>query len=424
MPSRHADVLIIGAGVIGAACCHELASRGAHVTLIDRGPVGHGCSYGNAGWITPCFALPLPMPGMLHKAAKWLLDPVSPLYIQPQLSSAWTRWMWRFLRSANRSTMLRSVAALTRLSQLSHNLYRRLDAESACAFGYTARGLLMLAHTDAGLASAIRDQQLVAQHGVRGEVLKPSEVYALEPSVAGACIAGGVYFPDEAHVEPLAVVQHLAHLAERMGAQIYPGLEVLDFGVRGGSVTSVVTTRGTWTADQIVLATGAWSGRMAAKLGLDLPMLSGKGYAVIVPPPPRMPRHPMMLVDHKVAITPRGDSLRLAGTLELVGLDESVTRARVAAILRGAATVLSLAQPPEIREIWRGLRPCTPDGVPVIGRAPSLHNLFIAAGHQMLGLQTATGTAALLAALMTDQPPPLDPAPFRANRFGTSGDLA
>lgn len=422
MSTRHCDVLIIGGGIVGAACCYELSRGGARVTLIDRGEIGHGCSYGNAGWITPCFALPLPMPGMLPKATKWLLDPASPLYIQPQADIQWVRWMWRFLRSMTQSKMLRSVAALTQLSRISQSIYRQLDEQSPGAFSYTASGLLMVAQTDEGMRAAERDMNLVAGHGIHGVSLGVSEVFSLEPAIAGATIIGGVHFPDEAHIEPLAAVRHLIELAIGQGATVLPNVEVLDLHRRHRAIQSITTSHGDFTADKLIVATGAWSGRMAAKIGVDLPMLSGKGYAVILPPPPVMPRQPMMLVDRKLAITPRAGSLRLAGTLELVGLDESVTMSRVRAIIRGAQTVLPIGGEPAVREIWRGLRPCTPDGVPAIGAAPGLDNVYIAAGHQMLGLQTATGTAAFLAALIVGTTPPVDPEPFRVDRFSRAED--
>ncbi len=195
------------------------------------------------------------------------------------------------------------------------------------------------------------------------------------------------------------------------------GTEVLDFHIQNGLVRSVLTTRGEIKADKIVLAAGSWSGRLSAKLALNLPILSGKGYAAIVPPPPRMPQIPIMLLDRKVAITPRAGSMRIAGTLELVDLDETVNLTRVKTLLDGAETILDLPPPIVTTEIWRGLRPCAPDGVPVIGKTPQFANVIIAAGHQMLGMQTGTATGRLVADLVTGQSPCVNPEPFRVSRF-------
>jgi D-amino-acid dehydrogenase len=414
------EVLIIGAGIIGAACASELSQRGVKVTVIDQGRVGHGCSYGNAGWITPCFAMPLPMPGMMIKSMKWILNPEGPLYVKPQPSMLLAGWMWRFLRAMREEKMLRSVGALTELSKVSLAIYRELDRLSPNTFGFSQQGLLMIAQSDKALKAGETEMNLVARHGIPGRFLSASAVREMEPAVRGGEIAGGFYFPEEAHAEPLAAVKHLMALAIKHGTQVIEYTEALDFGINDGKICSVITTRALVRAEKIVIATGAWSGRHAAQLGLNVPMMSGKGYAVIVPPLEVMPRVPIMVIDRKVAITPREDSLRIAGTMELVDLDESITRRRVDTMIRGADSVLNLPQPLQIKEIWRGLRPCTPDGVPVIGPVAKSSNVFIAAGHQMLGLQTGAGTGRLLADLVCGTTPCVNPEPFRADRFGGS----
>jgi len=411
------DVLIIGGGIIGVSCAEELIRAGRRVTLIDQRPIGHGCSYGNAGWITPCFAMPLPMPGMLIKSLKWMADPQGPLYIQPRLSMALVRWLWRFMRSMNQQQMLRSIRALTEISTYSLDRYRQWDAESSGAFGFQQKGLLMVSQTQEGMAAAVEELRLVGSNGVPGRQLSSEQVHELEPAVDARKVLGGVYFPNEAHAEPLATVNFLADRARQGGAQLLPGVELLELVIRNGAIDHVRTNHGILKADQYVLATGAWSPPIARTLGVRVPILSGKGYSMIIDKPARMPRVPMMLIERKIAITPRADSLRLAGTLELVGVDESVSLGRVDAILRGSAGLLELPQPLEVKEIWRGLRPCTPDGVPIIGRVPHLPNLLIAAGHQMLGLQSAPGTAHLTTDLLLNHPPTFDPTPFQVEQF-------
>jgi D-amino-acid dehydrogenase len=410
------EILIIGAGVIGAATAYELSLRGARVTVIDRGEPGLGCSYGNAGWITPCFALPLPMPGMFFKSLKWLSDPTSPLYIQPKPSLLLARWLWRFLRSMNAPLMQQSVSALTEISKYSLDAYARLDQEFGGSLGFERKGLLLVGEKQAGVQAAIEEMKLVAPHGISGKLLDERQVRELEPALVGP-LRGGVYFPDEAHAEPLAVVCSLVEAATRLGARFLPRTEVFDFYEERGRITGVRTTRGDLRADQYVLATGSWSVPIARQLKLNVPILGGKGYAIIVTKPDPMPRIPLMILDRKIAITPRKDSLRLAGTLELVDRDESITPRRVDAILQGSKAMLNLPADPEIREVWRGLRPCTPDGVPIIGYPKRLSNLLVLTGHQMLGLQSAPGTGRLAADLLLGVKPAFDPHPFRATRF-------
>lgn len=411
------QVLIIGGGIAGVTTAYELAGRGLRVTVIDKGRIGYGCSYGNAGWITPCFAMPLPMPGMLIKSFKWMLDPEGPLYIEPRPSIMLMRWMLRFLRSMNQKQMQRSITALTELSTFSLDAYHTLDQELDGSMKMFQRGLLMVAQTPAGKAAAVEEMELVAPRGIPGEALDADGVRKLEPAVTGPKILGGVYFPKEAHLEPLAAVQGIAKLAEQRGVTFIPGAEVFDFQTRGSHIEGLRTTRGLMKADQYVLATGAWSTPIARRLKLNVPILSGKGYALTVDPFDPKPAIPMMLIEKKIAVTPRENSVRLAGTMELVGVDESITARRVDAIVRGAREYLNVPESPVVHEVWRGLRPCTPDGVPIIGRPRRWDNLVVAAGHQMLGMQTGPGSGRLTADIVCNSEPTFDPAPFDPNRF-------
>jgi D-amino-acid dehydrogenase len=415
-PSRPGkpDVLVVGAGVIGMSCALELSRRGARVTVIDRGEVGHGCSYGNAGWLSPCLATPLPAPGLVRQALRWLFDPESPLYIQPRLSVV--GWLLRFLAATSVTRFRAGTAALTALSRASLEAYARLAAEEN-GFGFRRDGLIVACETAAGLAAARHELALARDHGLDGEVLEADAARACEPALTGP-LAGGVHYPGEAIAEPLAVVETLARLAARAGAEVRAGVEVFDFEVTGDRIRTLHTTRGPLVADVVLLATGSWSRRVARRLGLRIPVLGGKGYAVIVPRFDPAPRLPVLLHERHVAVTPRDGSVRFAGTLELVVDDDlSVSPRRVGAILRGARHMFRLPPEAPLLEVWRGLRPCTPDGLPVIGFADSPRNLFLATGHQMLGLHTAPATGRLAAELILGETPSFDPAPFRAGRF-------
>jgi len=414
--SLKADVLIVGGGVIGLASAYELSRAGAKVILIDKSDPGYGCSYGNAGWITPCFSMPLPMPGMLLKSIGWLTDPESPLYIKPEPSWTLFRWLLRFLLSMNRKQMLTSVDALTAISKQSLRLYKELAQKTDKPFSFEQKGLFMVAQSDEGYRYARTEMELVARNGIPGVLMGEEEARAFEPALTQR-IKGGVFFSEEAHAEPLQVTQTLAHEARKLGAQILSKAEVIDFQLGPQGIASARTTRGVFVADQFVLATGSWSPRIAQTLALRVPVLGGKGYAIITDPLTPNPQRPMMLVEKKVAVTPRNGTLRLAGTLELVNQDETFTTRRVEAIVRGAREFLNVPQTIRYHEIWRGLRPCTPDGVPMIGRTDRYPNLILATGHQMLGLQSAPGTGKLVADLALGRTPEVDPHPFRATRF-------
>ncbi|MBC7692888.1 MAG: FAD-dependent oxidoreductase [Methylotenera sp.] len=395
---------------------YDLSKRGIAVTDIDKGEIGFGCSYGNAGWLTPCFSMPLPMPGMLLKSIGWMLDPVGPLHIKPQPSVLLARWLSRFLVSMNTGLMNRSVSALTEISKYSLDAYAQLDRDYPNTIGFERKGLLMVAHTKAGVKATLKEMNLVAEHGVPGRELDAEGIRNLEPALKGNLL-GGVYFPEEAHAEPLAIVKTLTAAAIKNGVQVIPHTEVISFVVDGRKIKGVNTTKGVITSDQYVLATGSWSAKIGKSLNLNVPILGGKGYSIIVKPFNPTPKIPIMILERKIAVTPRKDTVRLAGTLELVNLDESITQKRVDTIIKGSQEFLNVPQNPEIIEVWRGLRPCTPDGVPIIGRPADYDNLFLATGHQMLGLQSAMGSARLAADLLTGTKPIFDPNPFRATRF-------
>lgn len=414
--SRTVDHLVVGGGIVGVSIADALARAGAKVAVIDRGEIGRGCSEANAGWVTPCFAMPLPRPGLLWTALRWMADPESPFYMQPRPTPSRLRWLLEFAMSMRRGSFERSTASLVELSRHSLDVYTEMDRGCPGRIRLQRHGLLMLALTGRGLASATTDADMLAGLGVAGEPLDPEGVRRLEPAVEGE-IEGAVYYPDEAHLQPLAAVQAIADRARRSGVCFESGVEAFDFEVSGSRIRAVMTTRGSISAGEVILATGAWSMDLARRLDLRIPVLGGKGYSMMVRAPSPAPRIPMMILERKVAVTPYGDELRLAGTLELVDGDHSISPRRVASIRRGAASVLRLPESAPVDRVWRGLRPCTPDGLPIIGRAPSLENLVVATGHQMLGVQTAPATGRLVADLVLECEPTFDPAPFRPERF-------
>lgn len=409
-------VIVVGGGIIGVSVALELAKAGAEVTLIEKNKIGHGCSFGNAGWMTPCFAMPLPMPGMLLKSMKWLLNPEGPLYIRPDLDMTLMRWLWTFMRSMNWAQAEKSIAALVELSKFSLEEYKKLAQEFPQDFGFEQKGLLMIGQTDEGVRLAEEELSLVNRYGVAGRRLNKAEILKLEPALKDDFL-GGVYFPNEAHAEPLLVVETIAKKALSLGVKILEYTEVLGFEESQGKISVLNTNQGPLSADEFVFALGSWSLVWAKKFRLNIPILGGKGYSMILPKLEKQPQHPIMVIDKKIAITPRSQSLRIAGTLELVRQDFSITERRVNAIVRGASTVLHLPEKPQIQEVWRGLRPCTPDGVPMIGYHHQIKNLFLTTGHQMLGLQSGIGTGVLAAQMITAQKTFMNPQIFDVNRF-------
>nr|WP_295903449.1 FAD-dependent oxidoreductase [uncultured Bdellovibrio sp.] len=415
MQKKEVDILVVGAGIIGTAVGAELSRRGAKICVIDKGQVGKGCSYGNAGWMTPCFAMPLPMPGMLIKSMKWLLDPESPLYIKPSFSLDLASWLFQFMKAMNETQAKRAVDALVVLSQKSLTEYEKLGQKYP-EIHFQQKGLLMVSQTKAGVAAAVEELNYVKNLGVPGKVLNSDDIQEMEPALKFPLL-GGVYFSHEAMAEPYLVVQAFAKEIRAHGGEILEQCELKDLVISGDKVEKVLTSQGEIHAKQVVMATGSWSKSLARLMRLRVPVLGGKGYAMIVPPLEKQPQYPMMLVEKKIAITPRQNSLRIAGTLELVDQDFSITPQRVENIKKGAREFLHLPQELQVQELWAGLRPCTPDGVPLIGYHKNISNLMLALGHQMLGLQSGAGTGLLVSDLLEGKSPFVDLKVLDVNRF-------
>ncbi len=408
------DVVVIGGGVIGVASALELARRGAQVTVLERDRIGHGCSYGNAGWLTPSQAVPLANPAMLLKSIKWMLDPESPLYIQPRLDPAFIRWLLEFLLSSRKAKFERGAAALVELCRVSTDMWEEV-ARRTPSFGFERHGLLAVYENAPSLEAAKKGVDLVCQSGVRAERWTADDIREREPAITGPQ-SGGYFYPDDAHCEPYGAVKALEAEARALGVQFVEGAEVYRISNNGGA-RQLTTTRGEIRAGQIVVATGPWSEALGAMLGFRLPVIGAKGYSIVLPPADPHPKRSIYLIERKIAVNPHRDALRIAGTLELVRHDFSINARRVEVIVRGARGMLNIGDAPKPREIWRGLRPCTPDGMPAIGRARGRGDVWLATGHQMAGLKTAPGTGLLLAQLMTGETPRFDPEPFRADRY-------
>jgi D-amino-acid dehydrogenase len=404
------EVVVVGGGAIGVCCALELARRGAGVTLLERGgELASGASSGNAGLLCPSHSAPIANPDSLRKGLRWMLSPDSPFFLRPRPSV--TPWLARFVRASTASRAAEGTRIIRELSLAGLELHAAWAAEGL-ATGFERRGILNVYETEAGFAHARAHADGV---GVPAEVLGPGEAKALEPAV-GERIAGGVYYPDEAHCDPLAFVYAAGRAAKEAGATIETDVEVRALR-RSGTGLAVDTTRGTMRARTVVLAAGAWTTKLASPLGFQLPQEGGKGYHVDLVTTPDDPKIPLSLDEAHVIATPLPGRLRLSGTLELAGLDTSISRTRVDAIRAAAARVLALDPDREELEVWAGLRPCTPDGLPVIGRPAHVEPLILATGHARKGLSLSPITGRLVAELYAGEPTSIDLRPLSPDRF-------
>ena len=409
--SRSVDVAIVGGGAIGATTALELARRGARVAVLERGAdLAWGCSAGNAGIVGASHVVPLADPAALRDGLRWMARPDSPFYVRPRPRVL--PWLARFTFEAAPPRVRRSRAVLRELAAHSASLHADLDAAGLDA-GYSRRGLLNVYGSRRAYETAVRD----GQDGPRFETLDAPDVRALAPGLT-APFAGALHHPDEMHCDPARFVRAIGARARELGVDIRTGVEVLGVRRQGERVESLWTTAGDLPVGELVVAAGVWSTGLARGLGLQLPIEGGKGYHLDVDRLAGDAELPVWLHESRVVITPLNGRVRLAGTLELTGEDRGVDPRRVDAIAEAARPVLPAFETRRVRDVWRGLRPCTPDGLPIIGRAPGIENATLATGHGMWGLQLAPLTAQLAAATVLGETPGHDLHPLRPDRFG------
>jgi D-amino-acid dehydrogenase len=420
------EVLVVGGGVAGLFCAYHLRCRGMSVAVLERGPVGgpQSCSSGNTGFVGSSGAAPLAQPAML---AGWaigrygrLLGPAGPLTIRPRWDGELLSWLWHFRRACDERTAAAGFRVLVELKKRSLAMLREL-CSSGTAGGLAATfaepGMVLAFRTAAGFEAAVRTVPRAVAAGVPLRVLGEGELAALEPGVDFA-VHGALYDAGGGAVHAPAFVVELARLLTDRGVQIHPFTEVLDFEVAGSRVRQVRTTRGDFRPAETVVAAGSWTTDCVRRLGVGLELQPVKGYSVTVRMPANAPRQPVLLGEGRVAVAPLGDRLRLAGGLELAGLDAAFSRRRVDGLLRTVHDFLPGLERTETVEVWRGFRPCTPDSIPFLGRAAPYRNLTVACGHGTIGMGLAPAAGEVVARIVAGEPPELDLAPFRLDRFG------
>ena len=415
MTPQH-DVVVIGGGVIGVCVAYYLRKAGLIVTLLERDTVCSGSSYGNSGLLVPSHSIPLPMPGVVRQALRWMLDPDSPFYVKPRLDPKLISWLWRFRGNCTPDRMRAALRTLLTLSRASRDLYDDLIAQEELDCNFHTDGMFMLYDTARGYEEGVEEGRMMQEEGLRMEEMTAAEVHGMEPSVR-ADIGGGVYYPGDAHLSPAEFVNGLAARVRSLGVAVHEGAEVVGFEARNGAIGTVRTTRGDYHPAQVVLAAGSWSPGLVRGLRLNLPVQPAKGYSVTFRREGPPLKYPLILGEARVGVNPMGSMMRLAGTLEMAGLDLSISERRVRAIVRGAARYLEGGDSFATENAWAGLRPVTPDGVPAIGRVDSYRNLIIATGHATLGMTLGPITGKLVSEIACDQLPSVDMAPVSPARF-------
>ena len=409
------QVTIIGAGVIGLSTALYCARRGMKVTLIERNlPQRDGCSFGNAGMIVPSHFIPLAAPGMVKLGLKWMWNPESPFYIKPRLNLDLITWSLRFWQASTQQKVDRAAPVLRDLSLLSRQSFEEIGLD----FGLVKKGLLMLCKKQQTLDEEAHMAQRARALGIPAEVLDSKATAALDPSVT-MDVAGSVFFPKDCHLSPERFVAAIEAELESLQTKILWQTEVQGFATEQGLIKAVKTSQGEVPTHELVLSGGVWSAEIARALHLKLPMQAGKGYSLTLKNPRQLPALCSICTEARLAVTPMNGSLRFGGTMELAGIDESINPRRIKGIVRAIPDYFPAFQESDFDDIqpWSGLRPCSPDGLPYIGRTQRWKNLTLAAGHAMMGLSLAPATGQIVASLLSNEPSPIPLALFNPDRF-------
>ena len=409
------NVSVIGAGIVGICCACYLQRSGFCVTLIDRDEPAMQTSFGNAGGISPGSVAPIGMPGMWKQIPGWLLDDTGPLYIKSGYLVKALPWLTRFLLESRSARVGEISKALASLNGPSFDAFQPLVEDAGVSHMIKRSGQLFVYRSRKNMEKDALTHQLRGDAGARLEYLDTAEIRDLEPALA-PIFESGYLMPDNGYcVDPYGMAKALVRLFLDRGGK-FQKAEVVDFDFGPSGVTGVTTTAGNFPSDHAVICAGIWSKDICARLGWKVPLESHRGYHVTLENPGTSLNHMCFPVEDKFAITPMSMGVRVAGTVELAGVDAPPNYARSQALLRAATKILPGVRTEKVTQ-WMGHRPCLPDSLPVIDSCPHHKGIFFAFGHGHQGLLGASQTAKVVDELIRGVPPSMDLRPFSIERF-------
>lgn len=412
-------IVIVGAGAIGLSCAYYAARAGAEVVVLDKSHPGAGASSHNAGWVVPSMSEPVPSPAALRRGLRWALLPDSPLHVRASVDPRFIGFMARMVRNCSTERFLRGLQATARLNSGTRNAFDDLERDGL-AFEHHRTGVLQAFLHDEEISAHLCDLTLMEEYGSPpARELNAAEVRALEPALSSN-VQGGILCPGERFLDPAAFIVALVRRCLELGVEFHDGVSVSGIETEGSRAIAVRSDRA-WRADKFVLAAGVWTREVARSTGLRLPLQAGKGYGFDFSPPPVSIRHAIYLSERKVAVTPLNNSVRLAGTMEFGGRNSKSSGSRAHALIRAAGEYFVDWPTDRAPRPWVGLRPMTPDGLPLLGVLSRMDNVAIAAGHAMLGITLAPVSGQLITeALITGKQPP-ELRAFSPERFRLVG---
>jgi D-amino-acid dehydrogenase len=408
-------VTIIGGGIVGVCSALYLQRAGFKVTLVDSGPIGEGCSFGNAGNISPGAVVPYLIPGILKEAPKWLFDPDGPLKIRPGYFFKALPWFLRAVKESKAERAMKTSRAMHELHRGTFEAYDELTRGTEAAALIERCGQLYVSEREGYAQGSKLAQSMREIAGVKTIALNADEVREAEPTLA-PIYKSGLLLPDNGRCKnPHQLVTILAGEAVRNGAEIIRA-KVIAFEREGDRVQGVVINGVVMPIDRLLIAAGAGSRAMSKQLGVDLPLEAERGYHITIHDSNVMPRVTVTNRDSSFACAPMNMGLRVAGTAEFAGIDAPANWERTELLRRQTLRMFPGVRLEKVTR-WAGDRPSFPDGLPALGPAPGLANAFFAFGNGHFGITGGPVMGRVIAQVIADQRPSIDISPLRPGRF-------
>ena len=394
------NIVIIGGGIIGLCSAYYLNANGHNVTVVDKSDMNSGTSYINAGYLSPSHLIPLASPDSLKNGLKWMFDSKSPLYIKPRISISLLKWMYAFAKSSNNYHVKKSIPLIKDITVLSQRLYDEIKQKPDFNFHYDKKGLLMLCKTQKYLDSESKLVNIAISQGLKAKMITKSEIKKIEPNIEIDAI-GGAYFECDFHTTPNEFMLDMKRYLLANGVEIIKNTEITDLTIKNGSIKNLITLEKKIFADEFILCAGSWSNILSKKLNLNLLLQAGKGYSINILNKTNITT-PAILSEAKVAVTPMNGFTRIAGTMEIAGINKRINKLRVDSIVELSKNYYPdlIINENDINKVASGLRPVSPDGLPYIGRSSICNNLIIATGHAMMGWSMATATGLITSEIL------------------------
>ncbi len=415
-------ILILGSGVIGVTAAHYLTEAGHEVEVVDRQPgPALETSFGNAGEVSPGYSSPWAGPGVPIKAVKWLMMHFGPLVIRPNVDPAMIRWVLAMLRNCTAERYAINKARMVPIAEYSRDCLKALREAIDIPYDGRAKGTLQLFRSEKQLAGTADDITVLKKFGVPYEVLDANGCIAAEPALANVRgkFVGGLRLPGDETGDCKMFTDALAAHAATRGVKFRFDTKIHGLTTESGRITGVHTSAGILTADAYVLALGSYSPLMAKPLGIDLPVYPIKGYSITVPitDAEGAPVSTVMDETYKVAITRFENRIRVGGTAEISGYNLDLRPARRATLEHSVTDLFPKGGDVSRASFWCGLRPMTPDGPPIIGKA-KYDNFYLSTGHGTLGWTMACGSGRVLSDLISGKTPEIDVSALNLSRYG------